>query len=177
MKPSTSPERNTFQRNNYIKRCEEQGKSLDDPQVKATIEWYDSWDELDDKRLNDKEWKNFNLEWDLRTTDWILEKARTSTSYAQNLYAALCNNDFAKNTDSFRVLSEDYWSCSWRYAGGIIADMCQHGDYIDWYCSGIQGTYDEDSKNNNFVQEGHVTDEIKTDLAKIGWVVVTVDEI
>ena len=40
---SSSPERHTFQRDNYIKRCLEEGKSLDDPNVKAMIDMYNSW--------------------------------------------------------------------------------------------------------------------------------------
>ena len=173
MKPSTSPDRNTFQKNNYIKRCEEQG-TLDDPRVKAIIAWYDKWDAIDAERLNDKSWQDFNLEWDLRTCDWMLEKVRLSDRYAQNLYAALCNNEFAKDTNVFKLLKEDYWSCSWRHAGGIIADMRGSGDYIDWYCSGIRGSYDENTKpeNNGFVSEGEVTDEIVTDLERLGWIVV-----
>ena len=169
--PSTSPERNTFQKQNYILRTLEEGKSLDDPQVAATIELYESWTRLDNENLQDPEWQQHNLEWDLRTTDWILEKTRVSKTYAQNLYAALCNNDFIE-LDVMQVLRGETWSCSWRSAGGIVANMRGEGDYIDWYCSGI---VDDDDKltAGSHVSESVVTDEIREDLRKLGWAVIT----
>jgi hypothetical protein len=52
--------------------------------------------------------------------------------------------------------------------------MQQKGDYIDWYCSGIRNDgYQDDLDTvtpNQYVSEGLVTDEIKDDLNKIGWV-------
>ena len=65
------------------------------------------------------------------------------------------------------VLKESTWSCSWRYAGGIIADMRQEGDYIDWYCSGIRDSY-----TGGYVSESVVTDEIREDLKRLGWIIV-----
>jgi hypothetical protein len=123
-------------------------------------------DQLESK----EEWKENNLEYDLRSTDWILEKARASESYSQNLYAAMCNN-------TFKNKNEKKWFCSWRYAGGIVADMRQEGDYIDWYCSGIRDvSYDEEENESwdgrSFVSESTVTDEIKEDLRKLGWEVI-----
>jgi hypothetical protein len=117
-----------------------------------------------------EEWKENNLEYDLRSTDWILEKARASESYSQNLYAAMCNN-------TFKNKNEKKWFCSWRYAGGIVADMRQEGDYIDWYCSGIRDvSYDEEENKSwdgrSFVSESTVTEEIEEDLRKLGWEVI-----
>lgn len=140
------------------------------------------------KSISDKEqdpnWQKNNLEYDLRTTDWILEKVRNSDVYAQSLYAALCNNDFTKN-EIFPILKEETWSCSWRYAGGIIANMQQKGDYIDWYCSGIYDSnnfFDKNqmeplSENDSTpkaipIVEGVVTDEVRNDLLRLGWVVI-----
>lgn len=97
-----------------------------------------------------------SLEIDLLKIDWISYKAKNSKIYAQNLYAALCNNNFLKN--------DDEWSCSWRYAGGLVADIIEDGDYLDWYCSGIGcGTI------NGYVTEGDVTSEINNDLLNLGW--------
>jgi hypothetical protein len=76
------------------------------------------------------------------------------------------------------ILKEQKWSCSWRYAGGIIADMRQEGDYIDWYCSGIGdglGNGDKD-RVKGYVSEGVVTEEIKADLLKVGWIVIEENE-
>ena len=182
--PSSSPERYTFQKQNYILRRLEEGKTLDDPQVAGMIEWYDSWKKLDAERLVDPQWQKNNLEWDLRTTDWIVEKVRIDKIYAQNLYAALCNNDFARSDNVFKILKEDYWSCSWRYAGGIIADMRGEGDYIDWYCSGNwndESSYypkegEENLTNPEIMVEGDVTPEIKQDLEQLGWIVINSEQ-
>jgi hypothetical protein len=79
----------------------------------------------------------------------------------------------------------DLWSASWRSAGGIVADMRQEGDYIDWYCSGMGGLsgYDKDSETyeqwqerTKFVSEGHITEEIEQDLLKLGWIPVPWDK-
>jgi hypothetical protein len=180
-KLSKSPNRNTFQKNNYIKRAIEKGKSMTDPTVKSMIDWYESWDKLDLEHESDPTWKKNNMEWDLRTTDWILKKVRNSDNYAQNLYAAICNNDFIKE-DVIQILKENYWSASWRSAGGIISNMRQEGDYIDWYCSGIGSQEDGygldgyipelDEDKREYVPESVVTDEIRKDLLKLGWIVV-----
>jgi hypothetical protein len=98
----------------------------------------------------------------------------------------MCNNDFTKN-DVWPILTEKRWSCSWRHAGGIIADMQGKGDYIDWYCSGIRDSkiLDDDEfraltkeqqesyiQGKKFVPESCVTDEIREDLLKLGWIVI-----
>jgi len=175
-KLSASPQRNTFQRDGYIERQLKEGRSLDDPDVKAMIDWYDSWSEESQKQEADPEWQKNNLEYDLRSTDWIVEKVRVSESYAQNLYAALCNNDF-QSQDVWPVLKDQKYACSWRHAGGIIADMRGEGDYIDWYCSGIRNDgYQADLATaypTRYVSESVVTDEVRADLLQLGWVVVT----
>jgi hypothetical protein len=162
---SKSPERHTFQRDGYIKRCEEQGKEPD----ASIVEMYNSWAK-DDRFTNRPE---ADLEYDLRTTEWILEKARSREDYAQNIYAALCNMRWQR-LDVMPILKDEHWSCSWRSAGGVVADMLQQGDYIDWYCSGIQD-YSTDEADPNFngkgyVPEGVVTEEIRIDFQKIGWI-------
>ena len=97
-----------------------------------------------------------NLEKDLFNNETIIQKCKHSQVYAQNLYAALCNNRF--------FYGDKEWSCSWRYAGGIVANIRNCGeDYITFYCSGI-GT-----NNEGFVAESFVTDEVRLDLMKMGW--------
>ncbi len=183
---SKSPERNTFQATKYLERKAEEGKTPENNEdVAAMVDYYKSWNELKEEREADPAWKKDNLEWDLRTTDWILEKVRKEEYYAQNLYAAMCNNDFTKR-EMWPILKEQKWSCSWRYAGGIVADMRQEGDYIDWYCSGIHNEWsDEEYRNaskesqerylyvkNKFVGESVVTEEIEADLYRLGWLVI-----
>lgn len=117
-----------------------------------------------------------NLEHDITATAWFCEKIRNSDSYAQNLYAAMCNMRFMK-LDVLPILKDDYWSCSWRSAGGIVARIQGKGDYMNWYCSGMGGvaTYDLEEGDAHmakmkYVPEGTVTEEIQEDLKKIGWI-------
>ena len=110
-----------------------------------------------------------NLEEDIRACAWMLKKVQDSQTYAQNLYAAMCNNVFQRN-EVWPRLKDEYWSCSWRSAGGIVADLRGQGDYIDWYCSGIFGAGEADSFQG-YVSESTVTDEIRQDLFALGWTV------
>ena len=166
-KINSSPERYTFQKERYIKRCEEKGKKPSEDY----LEMYKTWREQEAEKIVDPDWQKDNMEYDLRSTQWICDKVKQSDSYAQNLYASMCNRDFIKN-DVWPILTEETWSCSWRHAGGIIADMQEKGDYIDWYCSGIM---EEGHEIPGFVTEGTVTDEIEQDLLKLGWLVCPED--
>ena len=174
---SKSPERNTFQKDGYIKRCEEKGEEPNPDYVKM----YKSLRDQDEANEVDPEWQKDNMEYDLRSTPWILDKVRASDNYAQNLYAAMCNMQFQK-IEVWPMLKNERWSCSWRHAGGIIADMQEKGDYIDWYCSGIGSadsgygldnhTPNVEADGRTYVPEGTVTDEIDKDLRKLGWMPV-----
>lgn len=175
-----SKQRHTFQAQAYIKRCEEAGEEPDD----GFLEIYASAKQQDLAREADEQWKKNNLEYDLRSTDWICDKAKAREEYAQNIYAALCNQTWQRN-DVWPLLKGQTWSCSWRYAGGIVADMREEGDYMDYYCSGIRSyaVLDDDELtpeqqarvawyDQHFVGEGVVTDEIREDFFKLGWVQV-----
>lgn len=172
---SSSRNRGSFQLDNYLKHKEEAGE---DPS-EAYLELFKGVEQRKLELEADPEWQQDNLEYDLRSTDWILKKVRDSEVYAQNLYAAMCNNEFQK-IDVMLILKNQRCSYSWRYAGGIIADMREEGDYIDWYCSGIRG--DEDDIDiaaaaekgydlKNYVPESVVTEEIEQDLKQLGWMV------
>ena len=166
-KLNSSPDHSTFQKEAYLARMAEQDK-------RPSEDYLDLFKTLRDQKIDqeaDPEWQKDNLEYDLRSTRWICDSAKNNKTYAQNLYAALCNNDFQKN-EVWNRLEGKTWSCSWRYAGGIVADMCEEGDYINWYCSGIQGEPDEDWIDLGHVPEGTVTDQIREDLFRLGWLVL-----
>jgi len=99
---------------------------------------------------------NYNLEDDLLKSKNIIDKCKKSKSYAQNLYAAMCNTTFFKDGQE--------WSCSWRHSGSIVAAILGEGCYMDWYCSGM-------ATNNleGYVEESRVTQEIAKDLLELGW--------
>jgi hypothetical protein len=182
-KISKSPERHTFQAEGYVARCKEKGEKPNEDYLNM----YKSFREQDEENMANPEWQQNNLEYDLRSTEWILNKVRTSESYAQNLYAAMCNMRFVRK-ELFPYLRQDpdrdLWSASWRSSGGIVADMREEGDYIDWYCSGMGGlsgydkdseTYEEWQARTKYVPEGQVTEEIEADLLKLGWIPVPWD--
>jgi hypothetical protein len=151
IKYSTSPDKGSFYKQIWDKQLEEGKTSKDiyDAMMAILKEREDIEVTID---------KKYKLEYDLRSSQDILKKARNSNVYSQNLYAALCNNQF--------FYSDKKWSCSWRCAGGIVADILERGDYIDWYCSGIEADI-----TNGYVPEGEITEEIKLDLIKLGWIV------
>lgn len=180
---SKSPDRGSFNIECQLKSVEDGSTTAE--AAEEMIEFYKTHQELVREREAADEWKVDNLEYDLRSTKWICDKVKASEAYAQNLYAALCNNEFQRN-ETWPVLSDQRWSCSWRYAGGIVADMCEQGDYIDWYCSGIQGSITDEEfggltkeqqeaylyAKNNFVGECVVTEEVEQDLLQLGWIVI-----
>ena len=171
-----------------MKRLAEKGEAPSE----AYLDLFDKILYDHEHKFDDPQSRINNMEYDLLTNDWILEKVRADDAYAQNLYAAMCNNDFIK-MEVVPILRQDpdkdFWSASWRYAGGIIADMQQKGDYIDWYCSGIRdGWYAPDELDavpkelteeqlarkeivSRYVPEGWITDEIRNDLQRLGWAV------
>lgn len=152
-----SPDRNSFQKNNYLERQAAKGLTPDnDPDTQSMVEYYESWDARAESQEADPEWRKNNLEWDLRTSDKLCTKVKDD-EYAKKLYAALCNTDWIR-IEVIPLLRQDpdkdMWGCSWRYAGGIIAHMREEGDYIDWYCSGM---------------EGFIDPEVAADLKELGW--------
>jgi len=171
-----SPERNTFQLKCYLERCEADGEEPNE----NYIEVYKGADRRGMEKEENAQWKLNNLEYDLRSNKWICDKAKARESYAQNIYAALCNQEWQRN-DVWPLLKGETYSCSWRYAGGIVADIVEAGDYIDWYCSGIKGDITEEQIASaleqgmdivKYVSEGVVTDEIREDFFKLGWIPV-----
>ena len=180
-KINSSPERHTFQLESARERAKEDGKEV--PEYYENF--WKSAKQQDEENLVDPKWQKDNMEYDLRSTKWICDKVKESDNYAQNLYAAMCNMQFIK-LDIIPILKDQRWSASWRHSGGIIADMQEKGDYIEWYCSGIGNkekgfgldgyTPTPDPDGRDYVPEGVVTDEIREDLKKLGWVAVEWNE-
>ena len=178
-KLSKSPERMTFQQERSVKKLLDPASTIEEREnAQAYIDMWATWKAEADARELDPEWQKNNMEYDLRTCDPILKKVQESDNYAQNLYAAMCNMEWQKR-ELWPELKEERWSCSWRSAGGVVANMREEGDYIDWYCSGIGNTdsgygldgtvpkVEEDGRT--YVSEGVVTEEIELDLNKLGW--------
>ena len=179
-KVNSSPERNTFQKEGYIKRREAEGLEP----LEEYIEMFKTWKQQDEANIVDPKWQKNNMEYDLRCSKELCDKVKESDNYAQNLYAAMCNQDW-QSREFWQELKGETWSCSWRHAGGIVADMQEKGDYIDWYCSGIKNlppteeefqklSLEEQARAKELdarVPESVVTDEIRKDLFRLGWVV------
>lgn len=119
-------------------------------EMQKTLKFY----EMADKQESMPSGRDSNMEDDLRKSREISNKCKLSESYSQNLYAALCNNSFSKNGKT--------WRCSWRHAGGVVANLRESGDYVEWYCSGL-------AEADGFVIEGTITEEIRSDINSLGW--------
>ena len=161
MKIATSPDRMTHQRDAFLKRQAEKGLTPENDETTREIqEMYE--------RLRIEHLMKFkstipvnSLEYDMRVSELIVHKVR-SDDYARRLYATLCNNDFFKGDN------KEPWHCSWRGAGGIVADLRQEGDYLDWYLSGM--TFDDES--DEVLPEGTICEEVRADLSTLGWRIV-----
>lgn len=82
----------------------------------------------------------------------LFDQINNDPDFAQEVYAALCNMRWRKIDDPKQI-----YSCSWRYAGGLIAGMLgmtDRMDYCEFYCSG---------------NEGIVSERVKIELGKLGW--------
>ena len=174
--PSTSPAHYHF----AIESARRRSQDANEPEAVQSylhqVQYYEQASKEKAMQEQDPKWRENNLEYDLRSTDWILYKVRASDVYAQNIYAALCNNDFQRN-NVMPILKNETWSCSWRHAGGVVADMIGKGDYMDWYCWGsMSGTaLRTEDYITGYVNESTVTDEVLEDLFKLGWIVSSLD--
>jgi hypothetical protein len=77
-----------------------------------------------------------------------------SELFATVLYSALCN------TTWLHKATGTPWHCSWRSAGGIVADLRCEGDYLDWYCS---------------MGEGLVDEQVLDEIGALGWELAAAD--
>jgi hypothetical protein len=61
------------------------------------------------------------------------DAARAYNRKAVELYGSLCNRAWFDEKNEMHHMS-------WRYAGGLVADLRGHGEnYLDFYCSGGEG--------------------------------------
>lgn len=116
---------------------------------------------------------SYNLEFDICRCQQLVQRVRDDPVFAQNLYAALCNTVW-QYKDAWYILKGRHWSCSWRHAGSIVADILGTGRYTDFYCSGMQIYHEDDKPGINpmelkFVPEGLVVKEVEEELARLGW--------
>lgn len=116
-----------------------------------------------------------SLELDIKSAPWIVKRVQSDAVYAQNLYAAMCNQAWQKNA-TWPVLKNQIWTVSWRGAGRIVSELRGSGDYLDWYCSGIAPDYAGVTAQGH-VPEGTVSEQIAHDLADLGWVSVPYPEL
>ena len=110
------------------------------------------------------EFDKTDLYFDLKNSDTIQSKCLESDSYAQNIYAALCNMQWQK-AEVFTILKDETWSCTWRYAAQIASELRGGDNYMDYYCSGML----DEAEDLGYVPESDVTDEIRNDLAQLEW--------
>ena len=80
----------------------------------------------------------------------LKDRMVSDDKFAKDIYGALCNMRWQRKDDEKNI-----YSCSWRYAGGLVSDIRDKGEYyLDYYCSG---------------NEGMVTEEVKKEFDKLGW--------
>lgn len=115
-----------------------------------------------------------DVEQEIKANLGLCRRIAESETFAQHVYAALCNQQYyprGVDEDTY-----DAWSCTWRYAGGIIADIRNEHlhepqnsdireDYLHWYCSGMGMLV-------GAVSEGVVTDEVRHIFYTMGWDIV-----
>jgi hypothetical protein len=111
----------------------------------------------------------FNLERDVRTANWVVDRIRSEETYAQNFYAALCNNNYTPK-DVWGILSNITWNCTWQQAAEIISDIRQDHNPDIWHASGSNFKITDFA---GFVEESYVTHEIESDINQLGWILVT----
>jgi hypothetical protein len=81
-------------------------------------------------------------------TELFAERVKADpANFAGALYGSLCNVDWQHDEGS-------RYSCSWRYAGGVVSELAGGDDYMDYYCSG---------------GEGHIDSRVADALEAIGW--------
>jgi hypothetical protein len=116
-----------------------------------------------------------DVEADIKACIGLCKRIAEDEVFAQHVYAALCNQQFFHRDVPHE--QQEPWSCTWRHAGGIIADIRNTHynepqntgiieDYIHWYCSGM-------GFMASAVAEGVVTDDVRREFTDLGWDIVS----
>jgi len=112
----------------------------------------------------------------LEESDSVKHLIKYNSDFAGELYSSLCNIEWvdleAKLPEGVDAMVDKLngvtynttWSCSWRAAGGIVADLRNkylkaNEDYMDWYCRGNEG-YVSDLVLHTLAQHGFKPREI-----------------
>lgn len=81
--------------------------------------------------------------------------------FARKLYCSLENQEWYYQADTIEPIM-DRFACSFRYAGGLVADLRdKEEDYLDFYCGGPASCT--------------LFPEVEEALAKLGWYPVKED--
>lgn len=110
-------------------------------------------------------------------SDNTIIKLLADKDIALEFYAALCNMQWRKQVvlpDDERIIKRlkgddiTVWSCSWRAAGGIIAEIRNSAynvneDYLDYYCGGNEGFVSQ-IVSDNFERLGWKPEEYGDDI-------------
>lgn len=84
--------------------------------------------------------------------------------FARAVYDSLCNSEYRKGDDRTR------WSCSWRSAGGIVADLRDKGEsYIDFYLGEM---LDGDGEAVDAETRRETYAEVMSHYMRLGWRIV-----
>ena len=121
--------------------------------------------------LDEEEYENIecaDLESEMKRDKIVLALVEDD-AISTDFYRALCNMEWRKRgfiSEEERTIYRlkgyrdlDVWSCSWRHAGAIIAELRnmhynKTEDYMDFYCAGGEGT---------------VTNLVKECFNRMGW--------
>jgi hypothetical protein len=82
--------------------------------------------------------------------------------FAQNVYAAICNNDLID------LATGDDYGMTWRAAASFVAHLRNLAGvefdetYLTWYCSGMVDI-------DGWVEEGAITDDVRLAFKTLGW--------
>lgn len=83
----------------------------------------------------------------LEATLFSLQLDQLPSNFPELVYSALCNRGWRRIDAEAHPVSERAYTCSWRHAGAVAADLAAgpqgEGNYMEYYCSGNEGVVDQ----------------------------------